>query len=53
MTRYKRKWYDDFDWLHLTYVTQGMKISKIAARAHVSDETIRQLLLKHGLKKGK
>lgn len=51
--RYKKKWYDDYDWLHLQFVINKRSIPDIAASIQVSEETVRQLLLKHGLKKGK
>jgi hypothetical protein len=47
--KYKAKWYDDFDWLYLMYVKKKMTMTEIGAYAGISGETVRTLLLKHGI----
>jgi transposase len=51
--KYSPKWYDNHIWLALMYVEQGLKIPEIAEKAGVSDETIRKLLIKYDLMRGK
>lgn len=53
MATYKKKWYDNKEWLTMMYVDKGARVSEIAVYAGVSSETIRKLLIEHGLKKGK
>lgn len=50
---YKKKWYDDESWLRLSYIDKGMKVGEIAQYAGVSQETVRKLLLKYNIVKGK
>lgn len=51
MGKYRTKWYDSKAWLKLYYIDQDKSIEEIAEVAQVSNETIRNLLTKHGLKK--
>jgi len=51
--RYKKKWYDSYDWLKMMYIDKTLTISEIAESIGVSDETIRQLLMRHKLKRRK
>lgn len=50
---YRAKWYDDKEMLRLLYIKQGKDMDKIAAQLGVSHETVRKLLIKHNLKRGK
>jgi orotate phosphoribosyltransferase-like protein len=50
---YKKKWYDDYSVLQLMYIKKGQTIDEIAATLNVSNETVRRLLIKHDLKRGK
>jgi hypothetical protein len=47
--KYKKKWYDDFDWLHMMYVEKKMTMTEMGMYANISRETVRQLLIKHGI----
>jgi DNA-binding transcriptional regulator LsrR (DeoR family) len=48
-----RKWYDDHGLLRELYITQKLSKVEISARLGVTEETVRLLLIKHGLEKGK
>jgi DNA-binding protein Fis len=48
---YKAKWYDNESWLKMMYIDKGAKQSEIAVYAGCSEETVRKLLIKYGLKK--
>lgn len=50
---YKPKWYDNKAILESRYVMQRKSIPEIAKEFGVSEETIRKLLIKHRLKRGK
>jgi hypothetical protein len=50
---YKTKWYDNKAWLKLYYVDKGKSIPEIATFAGISEETVRNLLIKHGLRRNK
>lgn len=47
---YKSKWYDNKEFLHLLYIKQGKTVEEIAKWIGISDETVRQLLIKHKLR---
>lgn len=50
---YKKRWYDDEAWLRLSFIDKGMKVAEMAQYAGVSTETMRKLLIKYNLTKGK
>lgn len=50
--KYRRKWYDNEQWLRMMYIDKRLRISEIANYAGVSDETIRKMLIKYGITKG-
>jgi len=51
--KYTAKWYDNITWLRYMYIDNGKTIPEIATEAGVSDETIRKLLIKYNLMRGK
>jgi len=46
---YKAKWYDNKEWLKMMYVDKDYTMTEIGMYANVSRETVRKLLIKHGL----
>jgi len=50
---YKKKWYDDYQWLEMMYVKKSYTVTEIATYIGTSAETVRQLLIKYGLKGSK
>jgi len=50
---HRKPWYDNKDWLEMMYVDKKATITEIGMYAGVSRETVRKLLIKHGLYKEK
>jgi DNA-binding XRE family transcriptional regulator len=48
--KYKKKWYDNSQWLRMMYVEKKLTKGEIADYAGVSEETIRKLLISYGIK---
>lgn len=50
---YKPKWYDNKQFLQMLYIDKGWSMSEIASYIGISFETVRVLLAKHNITKGK
>lgn len=48
-----KKWYDNETWLRMQYIDKGLTDFEIAKQTGCSRETIRKLLIKYGIRKGK
>lgn len=53
MANYKAKWYDSELLMKMLYIDKKMSVAEIADYCSVSDETVRKMLRKYGLVKGR